>query len=61
MPTTWAPRRASHDDTYAVPQPSSIACLPRTFAGMTFSCDSATCQMPHTGSSRAQPRSAAAT
>ena len=33
MPTTRAPRRASHEETYAVPQPSSMASLPLSVAG----------------------------
>ena len=50
IPTGRAPRRASHADTYAVPQPSSIVSSPSTVSGRTPSCDSGTSQMPQDGS-----------
>ena len=54
MPTQRAPRRASHDDTYAVPQPSSMASLPSSSSGSTCSSASGTDQTPQAGSSAAQ-------
>ena len=48
-PTGRAPRRASQAQTYAVPQPSSIASSPVT-SGSRPSSDSGTPQMPQSGS-----------
>ena len=48
---TRAPRRASHDETYAVPQPSSIASWPSRSSGSMPTSASGTPQMPHVGSS----------
>lgn len=61
MPTTRAPRRASHDDTYAVPQPSSIASQLASSAGSIPTSASGASQMPHVGSFSAHARSPAAT
>jgi hypothetical protein len=61
MPTTSAPRRASHAETYAVPQPSSIARFPARSSGNSRRSDSGTFQIPQSGSACAQLRSAGAT
>ncbi len=60
IPTGWAPRRASHAETYAVPQPSSIASRPASVAGNIPTSDSGTPQIPQEGSSLSQLRSPAA-
>ncbi len=52
MPTGRAPRRASHAETYAVPQPSSIASLPVRSSGSRWSSASGMSQMPHFSSPR---------
>ena len=61
IPTTLAPRRANQAETYAVPQPSSIASFPARSSGNIPTSDSGTLQIPHAGVSLAHPRSPAAT
>ena len=51
-PTGRAPRRASHEEKYAVPQPSSTTSSPST-SPSTPTSDSGTSQMPHSISSTA--------
>ena len=55
-PTGRAPRRASHADTYPVPQPSSMLSRPSRSAGSTPACASAIPQIPQLGSAAAQLR-----
>src|SRR5271166_413553 len=54
IPTTRAPRRASHAETYAVPHPSSIASFPIRSSGSMRTSVSGTCHIPQRGVSWAQ-------
>jgi hypothetical protein len=49
-PTERAPRRTSHADTYAVPQPSSAARTPSTCTGRSWTSDSGIPNSPQRGS-----------
>lgn len=47
--TARAPRRASHDETYAVPHPSSTVRRPSRWSGSRPTSDSSIPKMPHLG------------
>ena len=59
-PTGSAPSRASHADTYAVPQPSSSARLPLSSSGRRGISRSGTPKIPQLGSLAVHPRRAVA-